>query len=128
MQEYDQVELLVEKECYTKEGAHKGDIGTIMDPRKIEGSWFVVFQKELYIDENGEWAQNIAEVVVEEEDLRLVWEAHADLSDEYLSFTLNPQIIDNVPDDLYEVLEKRDELDKCYSPVPTPKDKKPKNN
>lgn len=95
-----------------------------MDPRKIEGSWFVVFQKELYLDENGEWAQNIAEVVVEEEDLRLVWEAHADLSDEYLSFTLNPQIIDNVPDDLYEVLERRGELDKCYSPVPNPKDKK----
>lgn len=124
MQEYDQVELLVEKECYAKEGAHKGDIGTIMDPRKIKGSWFVVFQKELYIDKDGDWAQNIAEVVVKEEDLRLVKAMNVDLSHEYLSFTLNPQIIDNVPDDLYEVLERRGELDKCYSPVPNPKDKK----
>lgn len=123
MQEYDWVELIVEKECYAEEGAHKGDIGTIMDPRKIEGSWYVVFQKELYIDENGQWAQNIAEVVVKEEDLRLVKAMNVDLSEEYLCFTHNPHIIDNVPDDLYEVLERRGELDKCFSPIPKP-DKK----
>ncbi len=123
MQEYDIVELIVEKECYAKEGAHKGDIGTIMDPRKIEGTWFVIFDKEIFQGEDGVWTCSDAYVNVKEEDLRLVKAMNVDLSEEYLCFTHNPQIIDNVPDDLYEVLERRGELDKCFSPIPKP-DKK----
>ncbi len=124
MQEYDWVALNVENEYYAEKGLHKGAKGCIMDPRKIDGCWLVIFDGKLYQDEDGEWTCDDVELVVKEEDLILLEASNADLSSEYLCFTHNPQIIDNVPDDLYEVLERRGELDKCFCPIPNPKDKK----
>ena len=37
MKEYDRVELIVEKEKYTKDGVHQGMDGWICDPRNING-------------------------------------------------------------------------------------------
>lgn len=65
MKEYDRVELVVEKEEYTKEGVHKGMDGWICDPRNIEGSWLVCF------DQEGE-LENIATIAVKEEDLKII--------------------------------------------------------
>ena len=46
LQEYDSVELIAEKPVYAKCGAHKGMIGTILDPEKITGGWLVYFSDE----------------------------------------------------------------------------------
>lgn len=43
MKEYDRVELIVEKEKYEEDGAHKGMEGWICDPRHINGQWLVCF-------------------------------------------------------------------------------------
>ena len=39
LQEYDYVELMVEREEYADEGVHKGMCGTILNPEKIRGCW-----------------------------------------------------------------------------------------
>ena len=64
MQEYDRVKVVKDTERYKKAGIYKGMIGTILDPRKIEGRWLVVFS-----DENG---NDIAEDSILEEDLEVV--------------------------------------------------------
>ena len=64
MQEYDRVELTAEKECYAKDGVHKGMNGWICDPRNINGSWLVSF------DQYGE-LDNIATIPVKEVDLKI---------------------------------------------------------
>ena len=66
MKEIDGVELVVEKERYTKHGVHKGMIGWICDDRKIEGCWLVCF------DQEGD-LPNIATIPVKEEDLRVIY-------------------------------------------------------
>ena len=66
----DCVELTVEKECYAKEGVHKGMQGWICDPRTIDRSWLVDFPQ------CGE-KSDIAMVPVEEEDLVLIPVMHA---------------------------------------------------
>ncbi|MBR1954336.1 MAG: hypothetical protein IKC58_01195 [Clostridia bacterium] len=43
MKEYDRVELVVDREKYTKQQVFKGMEGWICDPRKIEGKWLVCF-------------------------------------------------------------------------------------
>ena len=47
MKEYDDVKVIVEKERYAKEGVHKGMVGTILDPRRVEGDWLVVLTGNL---------------------------------------------------------------------------------
>ena len=64
LQEYDTVELTVEKPVYAKCGAHKGMIGTILDPEKIAGGWLVYFADETGADTIG--------IHVKEKDLKLV--------------------------------------------------------
>ncbi len=64
LQEYDSVELIVEKPVYAKHGAHKGMIGTILDSEKIDGSWLVYFPDETGADAIG--------ISVKEIDLKLV--------------------------------------------------------
>lgn len=61
----DCVEVIVEKECYAKEGVHKGMQGWICDPNNIDGSWLVNFPQY------GE-KQDIATIDIEETDLKLV--------------------------------------------------------
>ena len=65
MKEMDCVEVIVEKECYVKEGVHKGLQGWICDPNNIDGSWLVNFPQY------GE-KQDIATIDIEETDLKLV--------------------------------------------------------
>ena len=65
MKELDCVEVIVEKECYAKEGVHKGMQGWICDPNNVDGSWLVNFPQY------GE-KQDIATIDIEETDLKLV--------------------------------------------------------
>lgn len=54
MKEFSYVEVLVEKEEYSKEGVHKGMCGTILDPRCIDGHWLVYFEDPItYADTIG---------------------------------------------------------------------------
>lgn len=65
MKEMDCVEVINEKERYTKRGIHKGMQGWICDPRSIDGTWLVNFPQY------GE-KDDIATLDIKEEDLRLL--------------------------------------------------------
>ena len=64
MKEYDKVKVIRDTERYKKAGIVKGMIGTILDPRKIDGRWLVIFS-----DEKG---NDIAEDSISESDLEVV--------------------------------------------------------
>ena len=65
MQEMDNVQVIVEKEKYAREGVHKGMFGWICYPKCAEGYWLVNFPQ------CGE-KEDIAEISIKEEDLRIV--------------------------------------------------------
>ncbi len=65
MQEMDNVQVIVEKEKYAREGVHKGMFGWICHPKCAEGYWLVNFPQ------CGE-KEDIAEISIKEEDLRIV--------------------------------------------------------
>ena len=65
MKEMDCVEVIVEKEKYTKEGVHKGMQGWICDDLNIGDSWLVNFPQ--YGEKN-----DIATISVLESDLILL--------------------------------------------------------
>ena len=65
MKEMDCVEVIVEKECYVKEGVHKGMQGWICLEQRTEGYWLVNFPQY------GE-KDDIAEISILEEDLMLL--------------------------------------------------------
>ena len=65
MQEMDNVEVIVEKEKYAREGVHKGMLGWICHPQTVKGSWLVNFPQY------GE-KDDIAEISIREEDMRVV--------------------------------------------------------
>ena len=75
MKEMDCVELLAEKEQYTKHGVHKGMQGWICLEDNANGSWLVNFPQ------CGEKA-DIAEISVREEDLKVVPVMHAAVNEE----------------------------------------------
>lgn len=64
MKEFDRVKVIRDSERYKKAGIFKGMIGTILDPRKIDGRWLVIFS-----DENG---NDTAEDSILESDLEVV--------------------------------------------------------
>lgn len=68
MKEYDRVVLIVEKEKYAKEDAHKGMDGWICDPRNINGQWLICFDQKFDLP-------NIATIAVKEEDLKVIVES-----------------------------------------------------
>lgn len=68
MKEYDRVRLINDRERYTKRGIVKGMVGTILDPRCIEGRWLVIFSDPITGDD-------IADDSIKEEDLEVVPEA-----------------------------------------------------
>ena len=74
MKEYDDVKVIVEKERYAKEGVHKGMVGTILDPRRVEGDWLVVFDGEFKQDKDGAWYTTDIECEIAETDLEVVKE------------------------------------------------------
>lgn len=63
--EYDLVELTVEKEKYAKYGVHKGMQGVVMENYCIDSDYYVIFT-----DENT--AEDIADLCVNEDDLILI--------------------------------------------------------
>lgn len=65
MKEMDCVEVINEKERYTKRGIHKGMQGWICDPRSIDGTWLVNFPQY------GE-KDDIATLDIKEDDLCLL--------------------------------------------------------
>ena len=65
MKELDCVEIITEKECYGKEGVHRGMQGYICSSECIQGYWLVNFPQ--YGEQN-----DIAEIPVKEEDLKLI--------------------------------------------------------
>ena len=65
MQEMDNVQVIVEKEKYAKYGVHKGMFGWICYPKCVEGYWLVNFPQCGDKDD-------IAEISINEEDLRIV--------------------------------------------------------
>ena len=65
MQEMDCIEVTVEKEKYARDGVHKGMFGWICYPKCVEGYWLVNFPQ------CGE-KEDIAEISIKEEDLRIV--------------------------------------------------------
>ena len=64
MKEFDRVRVIRDTERYKKAGIVKGMIGTILDPRKIDGRWLVIFS-----DEKG---NDIAEDSISESDLEVI--------------------------------------------------------
>ena len=65
MKELDCVEVIVEKDKYARDGVHMGMNGWICDNRCIQGYWLVNFPQ------CGE-KDDIAEIPVKEEDLKLI--------------------------------------------------------
>ena len=70
MQMMDCVEVIVEKERYTKEGVHKGMQGWICLEQRMLGYWLVNFPQ------CGE-KDDIAEISIKEEDLKIIPVMHA---------------------------------------------------
>ena len=64
MKYLDLVELIKEKPSYIRAGVKVGDFGAIMSGAPINGKWQVVFS-EFYT------GRDIADILVEEEDLRV---------------------------------------------------------
>jgi len=61
----DNVEVIVEKEKYTRDGVHKGMQGWITEPENINGYWLVNFPQ------CGE-KNDIATIPIMEEDIKVV--------------------------------------------------------
>ena len=63
MKEMDTVEIVVEKECYAKEGVHQGMQGWICHDKKSFGTWLVNFPQ--CYDK-----PDIATISIKEEDMK----------------------------------------------------------
>ena len=75
MKYMDTVELITEKDKYTKEGLHKGMQGWICDEEKINDSWLVNFPQ------CGE-KEDIATLGIKESDLRIIETLNATFNEE----------------------------------------------
>lgn len=65
MNEYDCVEVIVEKDKYNREGVHKGMQGWICFEQRTPGLWLVNFPQ--YGDKD-----DIATISIKEEDLKVI--------------------------------------------------------
>ena len=63
--EYDKVEMIVEKPKYSIEGVHKGMTGCVISSYAINNQWLVVFSE----DGTG---KDIAEICVDREDFKVI--------------------------------------------------------
>lgn len=75
MKEMDCVEVIVEKEKYAQDDVHKGMQGWICDPKFVRGTWLVNFPQ------CGE-KDDIAEISVKEEDLKVIPVMYAKINEE----------------------------------------------
>ncbi|MBO7217922.1 MAG: hypothetical protein J6V50_04400 [Clostridia bacterium] len=74
MKMMDTVEVIVEKDKYAKEGVHKGMQGWICDERRVNNTWLVNFPQSYDKDD-------IAEISVKEEDLKLIPKMEATINE-----------------------------------------------
>ncbi|MBE7091241.1 MAG: hypothetical protein E7363_04940 [Clostridiales bacterium] len=73
MKEYDRVELVSDKKKFIDLGLKKGDTGTILGPKR-NGYWLVVFDGEIFQDEDGVWSTTEIDAAVLDEDVKVIWE------------------------------------------------------
>ena len=97
MQEMDNVQVTVEKEKYARDGVHKGMFGWICYPKCMEGYWLVNFPQ------CGE-KEDIAEISIKEEDLRIVEILDAQMNEQIKAMFDNPEgaakAFTDTPDDI----------------------------
>lgn len=97
MQEMDNVQVIVEKEKYARDGVHKGMFGWICYPKCVEGYWLVNFPQ------CGE-KEDIAEISIKEEDLRIVEILDAQMNEQikaqFENTTAAAKSVADTPDDL----------------------------
>ena len=75
MQEMDIVEIIVEKECYVKEGVHKGMQGWICCDRYVDGYWLINFPACYE-------RRDIAEISIHENDTKQIPRMNARVNEE----------------------------------------------
>ena len=97
MQEMDNVQVIVEKEKYARDGVHKGMFGWICYPKCVEGCWLVNFPQCGDKDD-------IAEISIEEEDLKVVEILDAQMNEQikaqFENTTVAAKSVADTPDDL----------------------------
>ena len=64
VEEYNKIELLVDKPEYNEEGVFKGMTGCILEPYAINGKWAILF------DNVGENDDESVEILVSQKDLK----------------------------------------------------------
>ena len=69
----NRVELIVDKKRYTDQGIKKGDKGIVLGEER-NGYWLVVFDGEIYQDEDGVWTTTEIDAAVLEEDVKVILE------------------------------------------------------
>ena len=69
----NRVELIVDKKRYTDQGIKKGDKGIVLGEDR-NGYWLVIFDGEIFQDEDGIWSTTEIDVGVKEEDLKVILE------------------------------------------------------
>ena len=67
------VELIVDKKRYTDQGIKKGDKGIVLGEER-NGYWLVIFDGEIYQDEDGVWTTTEIDAAVLEEDVNVILE------------------------------------------------------
>lgn len=101
MQEMDNVQVIVEKEKYARNGVHKGMCGWICYPKCVEGYWLVNFPQ------CGE-KDDIAEISIKEEDLKTIKILDAAINEQIKAQFENPtesvKEFSGNPDNLSEYL------------------------
>ena len=73
MREYDRVELISDKKKFIDLGLKKGDKGTILGPKR-NGYWLVVFDGEIFQDDDKIWSTTEIDAAVLDEDVKVIWE------------------------------------------------------
>ena len=66
VEEYDKIELLVDKPDYNEEGVFKGMTGCVLQPYAINGKWAILF------DNVGENADKSVEILVFQKDFKVI--------------------------------------------------------
>ena len=66
VEEYDKIELLVDKPEYNEEGVFKGMTGCVLEPYAINGKWAILF------DNVGENADGSVEILVSQKDFKVI--------------------------------------------------------
>ena len=74
MKEYDRVEIISDKQKFKDLGLEKGRTGTILGPKR-HGYWYVVFDGEVFQDEDGIWSTTDIDAAVLDEDVKVIWES-----------------------------------------------------